>query len=166
MDMVTLNWHSAEAENHLWQDTAAPVASSGQHSPSCSRVEFLIGCLEIRPPLRSGCRMDKAVDQLVRYSIHNGTGVPGVSPQGRPVIVRYSTASSRKASITPSLKQIQQYLIREVSILSIAPYTALSCQHHIPPHDGPICFHWHQAQPHLKGPHQRNIDYFSAWLAS
>ena len=59
--------------------------------------------------------MDKAVDQLVRYSIHNGTGVPGVSPQGRPVIVRYSTASSRKASITPSLKQIQQYLIREVS---------------------------------------------------
>ena len=60
--------------------------------------------------------MDKAVDQLVRYSIHNGTGVPGVSPQGRPVIVRYSTASSRKASITPSLKQIQQYLIREVSV--------------------------------------------------
>lgn len=59
--------------------------------------------------------MEKAVDQLVRYSIHNGTGVPGVSPQGRPVIVRYSTASTRKASITPSLKQIQQYLIREVS---------------------------------------------------
>ena len=69
--------------------------------------------------------MEKAVDQLVRYSIHNGTGVPGVSPQGRPVIVRYSTASSRKASITPSLKQIQQYLIREVS----SPHSSRALRH-------------------------------------
>ncbi len=34
-------------------------------------------------------------------------------PHGRPVVVRYSV---RKASITPSLKQIQQILVREVRL--------------------------------------------------
>ncbi len=61
--------------------------------------------------------LEKAVDQLVRYSIQNGGQISGLPAQSRPVIVRYSAAGSRKASITPSLKQIQQYLVREVSPL-------------------------------------------------
>lgn len=50
----------------------------------------------------------------------NGHAAPVAPVAGlvaRPLLVRYS---ARKASITPSLKQLQHYIAREVSLKSVS----------------------------------------------
>ena len=63
------------------------------------------------PPPHASSRRSRGSMHRLRH----GNGVTS-GPGGRPVLVRYNSTVSRKASLTPSMRQLQTYLAREVSI--------------------------------------------------
>ncbi|KAI0230982.1 hypothetical protein LSAT2_018668 [Lamellibrachia satsuma] len=75
------------------------------------------GITEDGEPVASCAPLHAASRSRSRGSLHRLRHNNGVTsgPGGRPVLVRYNSTVSRKASLTPSMRQLQTYLAREVS---------------------------------------------------
>ena len=92
--------------------TEATESLTGYRNGITEEGEAVASCAASPPPLATSRRSRGSLHRL-RHS--NGV-ISG--PGGRPVLVRYNSTVKRKASLTPSMRQLQTYLTREVSLNS------------------------------------------------
>ena len=101
------NWTTTTATTETL--TEATESLTGHRNGIMEEGEAVASCAASPPPL--------ATSRRSRGSLHRLRPNNGVisGPGGRPVLVRYNSTVKRKASLTPSMRQLQTYLTREVS---------------------------------------------------